>query len=560
MAATLLCGCTFISHNTERDYRQVAAYIEAYDIENVVRVSDGSADDESETTVKKTYRTAAKTIYKRDLVEYVNNNYSTLSQSYSDAESLIKHAMEMLVDTEIIINEVDALIDAGAIKWGLTQTNSVKKQIYAAIDSSLVSIKNEILERRDQPTISTESESVDDKTTYPVKPEETDDDYEREDTEVWEPSISVYPGLSGDSDARSLDREAMRRFIGLLEDRVADDFRVTSEDREKFDEDIENINNVIDTRGIEYVYPMIGQTHLIYYITGKNIERSVKINSLQSYLTDSVTVSTDEVVSSYNALLNEQRSLYSADISAYDTAMSGSDTVLYHPNNNYFYVKHILLPFSDAQKNSLTEYKERANVTEDDIKAFRARLADNIVCYPHVAGEDDKSRPMTVDAVMNEIKATMKPLESNIKRADVAFDDLIYLYNTDTGAFGNNKGYVVKYKLNDGESETYMQEFADAARYMRDNLEVGSVYYEKVITDYGVHIMYLSSATPTGAVSLYDYTTPGELETYYDLLAEPIRTSRESAAYNTWEAEKLRYNYNRHATVYEKRYSDLWED
>jgi len=560
MAATLLCGCTFISHNTERDYRQVAAYIEAYDIENVVRVPDGSADDESETTVKKTYRTAAKTIYKRDLVEYVNNNYSTLSQSYSDAASLIKHAMEMLVDTELIINEVDALIDAGAIKWGLTQTNSVKKQIYSAIDSSLISIKNEILERRDQPTISTDSGSVDTDTTYPVKPEETDDDYEREDTEVWEPSISVYPGLSGDSDARSLDREAMRRFIGLLEDRVADDFRVTAEDREKFDEDIENINNVIDTRGIEYVYPMIGQTHLIYYITGKNIERSVKIGSLQSYLTDSVTVSTDEVVSSYNALLNEQRSLYTADVSAYDTAMSGSDTVLYHPNNNYFYVKHILLPFSDAQKNSLTEYKERANVTEDDIKAFRARLADNIVCYPHVAGEDDKSRPMTVDAVMNEIKATMKPLESNVKRADVAFDDLIYLYNTDPGAFGNNKGYVVKYKLNDGESETYMQEFADAARYMRDNLEVGSVYYEKVITDYGVHIMYLASATPTGEVSLYDYTTPGELETYYDLLAEPIRTSRESAAYNTWEAEKLRYNYNRHATVYEKRYSDLWED
>ena len=30
---------------------------------------------------------------------------------------------------------------------------------------------------------------------------------------------------------------------------------------------------------------------------------------------------------------------------------------------------------------------------------------------------------------------------------------------------------------------------------MRKNLKVGDVYYEKVITDYGVHIMYFADTT-----------------------------------------------------------------
>lgn len=556
LAATMLCGCTFFGHDNERDMQQVVAHVEAYNITNSVRNEDG-------TVMDVTYDAPAKDIYKFDLYEYVRTNQSSLASSFSDAESLYRYALSMLVNIEIISNEVEALIKAGKIEWGLTETNAVKKRVYSLIDSALMTIKNEILASRDRPEISSDGDSeVSTDTTYPVKPEETDDEEDKEqgkDTEEWEPALSRYPGLAGDNDRRSLEREAMRRFISLLKNRVKDDFRVTDEDREKFDKDGESIDEIINTKGIEYVYPMIGSTHLMYYISGKSLERSQKISALQEYLTDSATVDDAEVERAYTAKLNEQVSSFTSDIANFDTAMSGDSTVLYYPNNNYFYVKHILLPFSDEQKAELTAYKSRIDVSEDQVEAFRGRLAESIVCYPHVAGENDMSRPMSVDDVLAEVKAKMLPLAANVKRADVAFDDLIYLYNTDPGAFGNNKGYVVKYKLADGESETYMKEFATAARYMRDNLGVGQVYYEKVITDYGVHIMYFASTTKVGKVGLDDYTTPGEVETYFDVLKAPIKTARENAAYDTWEKRVLSYNYNKHATLYEDRASSFWK-
>lgn len=207
-------------------------------------------------------------------------------------------------------------------------------------------------------------------------------------------------------------------------------------------------------------------------------------------------------------------------------------------------------------------------MTKADVVAFRDKLVDGIVCYPHVAGEDDKTRPMTVNAVIADIKSVMYPLESNARLADLAFDDLIYKYNTDTGAFGNNKGYVVKYELAEGESETYMQEFADAARDLRKTQEVGQIYqarnngkveYNKVVTDYGVHIMYFASVTEVGAVSLYSYTTPGEVETYFDVLKAPITSALENVAYSKWENSILSVNYDEHSTIYADRMSNLWE-
>ncbi len=544
-AATLLCGCSFFSHDTERDYQQVVATVQSYEIEN--------------SKLEEPYKTTAHDVYKYDIVEYVRNNESNLTNSFgSDIKGMYDYAVDILVNLKIVVNEVDALIAAGDIEWGFTETNAVKKRVYTLIDNTLMSLKNDILAERDEQQITTEGDGeLNTSTTFPVKEEEESDDEVR-DTEEWQPDISRYPGLTGDASKRSLENEAMRRFITLLKDRVADDFRVTAEERKAFDEDIEEINKIIDEQGISQVYPMIGSTALMYYVSGKSIEQSEKITCMQEYLVDGAIVSDEEVSEAFTAKLNEQRTSF-ANIAAFDEAMKGEDPVLYYPNNNYFYVKHILLPFSDEQKTELENYKKRLNVTKAEIEAFRSNLAQSIVCYPHVSGENDLSRPMTVDKVLENIKSVMRPLESNVALADVAFDDLIFEYNTDPGAFNNNKGYVVKYKLDDGEDETYMQEFADAARYMYDNLGEGQVYYEKVITDYGVHIMYFASKTKVGAVSINDYTTPGRVETYYDLIEEPIKTKRESVFYQNWENKILSYNYKKYVTIYSDRYTNLWK-
>ncbi len=579
-----MCGCSFFSHDYERDMKQEVASVSSYTIVNEYLDDDGASQ-------KYEYKTAKKTIYKLDLLEYVQNNSSSLTSSFSgDPEGLYKYAANMLVNVEILMNEVDALIDAGQVEWGIEQFNTIKQNLYTVIDNSIFSQKNAILDERDQEQIVKPDEDTSSaETTYPVKPEVTDDVEDGDDeivheVEPWEPATIMYPGINGDNDTRSLEREAMRRFVALIKSRVNDDFRLDMPERawlkKKINAEIKAIDKLIDTKGIEYVYPVIGNYsfpmknsesefgYIMYYLTGESLERSQKITAMQDFLEGSVEVKYEEVADRFNTTLAQQEKTYKEDISAYDTAMNDEKTtVLYHANNNYFYVKHILLPFSDDQKEALTAYKnspEISNLQADErdalVNKYREWLAESIVCYPHKDGEDDTTKPMSVDDVMSHIRSVMTPLASNVKKANDAFNDLIYLYNTDSGAFGNDRGYMVKYKLDEGESETYMQEFADAAREMRDNIEVGRVYDKKVITDYGVHIMYLSSVPKLGAVSLSDYTTPDKSQTYYDVFAEPIRSAREEAAYTDWQNNILTYNYKKYSKLYTKNFSDLWED
>ena len=580
LAACMLLGCSFFSHDDERDMQQEIALVKSYTIKNIVLNDDGVGKEYE-------YTTAKKIIYKRDLVEYANNNRSSLASSFTSAEDLYKYCARMLINTELVTNEVDALIQCGRVKWGIAEQNEIRRNLYDIVDNTLLSIKNEILTERGQEQITgIDGDTSTSNTTYPVKPDEVDDDDDEIDDiepEIWTPDRVSWPGVSGDSDERSLDRQAMTRFIALVKSRVSGDFRLDKPDRKwlknKINAEIKEIEQRIDTQGIESVYPVIGEYsfpmkestnkfgYILYYLSGENLERSQKITAMQDYLTDRVTVQYDEVAKSYNTMLSEQRKQYENDISAYDSAMSGSDTVLYHANNNYFYVKHILLPFSDEQKDALSNFKTRPDIKnlQDDeqkerIEAFRAELVESIVCYPHVDGEDDKDHPMTVDNVMSHVRSVMTPLAGNVKRANDAFNDLIYLYNTDPGAFDNDKGYVVKYTLNEGESETYMQEFADAAREMRRSIAVGQVYSEPVITDYGVHIMYLSSVPQKGAVALDDFTSPNGSQTYYDLLEEPIKSARQSASYSDWQSNILTYNYNKYSKMYTDNFSNLWED
>ena len=81
IAACMLTGCTFFSHDTERDMQQEIARVKSYEITNSVR-------DDDDNVKEAKYTTPEKVIYKRDLIEYVNNNASNLSQSL-DRKSVV---------------------------------------------------------------------------------------------------------------------------------------------------------------------------------------------------------------------------------------------------------------------------------------------------------------------------------------------------------------------------------------------------------------------------------------------------------------------------------------
>lgn len=561
MLAVTATGCALFEHNYDKDYQQVVA--------TIAPITETRKTGE----LDRTFNSGEKKIYKSQLVASMNTNaQNVINQGYaSDLEGAAEYLLNQLIYRQLILAEADRLLFFGDMKWTQKDSNEVTKAVYSSLDSQIASIKKEILTEHDEPTQG-DSENTETKTTFPTPPvEEAEED---EDPEKWVPDINRYPAIHGDQKQRSLEREAVRRLVDVLEESVEDDFVATDKEKEYFKRDVEKMRKLIDSKKEEEIYPMLydadydaeknegNGTYLLEYVLGKSARENRKMVKLEEMVEEGVTVTENEIQEYYNSLVTTQTTSFKT-ASNYSTAMTSDTTnVVYTPDSNYFYVKHILIPFSDEQKAELTEYKESGLYTAAQIEAFRGRLATQIVSYPHVEGENDLTRPMSVNSIFNTIKSQMSPYRYDAREAERLFDSLTYEYNTDTGAFGSVKGYAVAYELAEGENETYMQEFADAARDMYDTLQVGQLYDKQVITDYGVHIMYLASKTTAGQIKgLNDYQTPAEYKKVKELIEETITANKEAAVFRTWQEEKITYYEDTMniVTRYEKRYKDLYK-
>lgn len=571
---SLFAGCALIEHNDVKDARQVVATVDA--------IEDGS------------FKSAKKNIYKSDLISMLNQYGQSYMQNYNlTLEQTVDRLLDELITRELLLVEADRLLAQGKIQWTQKEENQKLEYIYSSLDNLISSFRNEILsDRGESSSSSSDEENSDSETTYPTPDAETTEDdykyyqfdkdgnpiYEEDKFDkdgnplpkyiVWAPEESSYPCLWGDEDKKSLDREAVNRVLLRLKDLVDDDFKVTKEDKKLFEQDDKEIENVRNTKGIEAVYPMLGKTHYLEYIVGTSARQSIMLSLLQEYITEDVTVTDDEVTDAYNSEVRNQYDSYRDNQSAYQTAVTdGKTTILYQRDDSYFWVKHILLPFSDKQKADFEALKkDPANAGKDFTEIRDTQMVNEAVVYPHVDGEDDKSHPMKIKDVYNEVIAKMSPVAGNAYEAERTFDELIYKYSTDPGSFGYGKLYAVKRNDDTGHSG-YMEEFYDGAMELYNNPEykVGSVLPKYVVTDYGVHIMYFAmEATPGKILQLDDFTTPGRYEStkIRKTFEDTIKTAKENSAFDTWSAERIRYYQDNEKVVhrFRKRFKSLYED
>lgn len=606
MCLGLFTGCSLFKYDNERDYKQVVATLSS------VTITDGS----SEANRNNPFVTEEKRIYKYELVSMLNSNGKTLVSSYGmTLEQAVDYLVEQLVTRELVLNEADAQIHFGNIKWGQNEENQVLQGIYTTVDSQLASIRNEILSEHGEETTSTSSSTSDDKksTTYPKKEvaepgnydsfthdelvaevvertkgdltgdalealrvatdEKSDyklratlENLDLQSVEKWAPDTVRYPGLYGSDDVKSLELEAMRRFLTLLHDTVENDYRVSDADKKVYLEELDNLNKIGNEKGLSYVYPELGDTKIMNFLAGDNYRDNVKLTLLQNHITDSVDVSDEEVLAAYNDTLAEQTEKY-ADVDSFYTDVKGGsvDPMVYYPNGDYYFVKHILVPFSDAQKASLTAYKngEGSTYGANAIAEFKKTLGKEVTGYEHRDGEN-YGKPIGIDAIYADIVREMAKAGGDLKTADRTFDDLIYKYNTDTGIFGKELGYAVKGALGENEEydSTYMEEFSRAADALYRAGVEGAIS-EPVVTDYGVHILYLSRVIPQSGltVGVNDYISYGENSTVYEKIAANKRTSKTNNEFTVWQTQKVGY-YKNVAKVIEKNekaYADLKE-
>lgn len=159
------------------------------------------------------------------------------------------------------------------------------------------------------------------------------------------------------------------------------------------------------------------------------------------------------------------------------------------------------------------------------------------------------------------------------------FTDWIFLFNEDSGIFNNNTGYLSQPAVDIGETETYMTEFADAARAVVD---AGPGAMKLVATDYGFHLVLCTEKITVGSENLnqavYELMTrDNSTLTEEELLTKQnasntvtyklyniMLTENQNKAY-TDLVQAARDDYfndqnNRFTTTYEWRYSEFLID
>ncbi|MBR2303218.1 MAG: hypothetical protein IKA42_05390 [Clostridia bacterium] len=168
-----------------------------------------------------------------------------------------------------------------------------------------------------------------------------------------------------------------------------------------------------------------------------------------------------------------------AAFTSFITGLGSDDFVYYVPEqykDEYYYVRSILLPFSDEQTALLKAARTRLGSTSAEYKAYRNSF---------VADLEVKDSEGNVTSYA-DFKASLGTSVS-----EKQFIELTYKYNTDPGMQNPVHSYVVSKNPTDLSygGTSFVREFVDEARAMIAEYENGVDQMHFAVTDYGVHLI-----------------------------------------------------------------------
>lgn len=202
----------------------------------------------------------------------------------------------------------------------------------------------------------------------------------------------------------------------------------------------------------------------------------------------------------------------------YATKKFTGDYTFTTPENSFPFqgnVKWVNEADKPAEGEDDDDYKEEYVVTgnpEYDLETFVALIDE------YIYGTDNVN---ALDAGVYYRKAA--PKSQTYTEFDEKMNELLFAFSTDEGSLNTYKGYVVKPPVDVDGTETYVQEFADAAR---DVLTMEDGGYIVVGTDYGFHFIFKSESLK--ADSGYD-----TLDKYLDSLG--VEKKIGDQPFTTWK-------------------------
>ncbi len=568
----MFAGCNLIEINKAKYYNQIVISVE---------LKDGYGEDYNDYIEKYT---------KKDLINaYYNYAYNYVSNGQIKANEGMNYAINNMVNVDLLYKYIKKNYFDNPnydIQFTDADRNEVKLKVYDAIQEQITSLEKEVYEEWNY-NYTNQDDLSEDKVESLRKAYEAYDSkvlmtnikvdvvVEGSTTEVEKQAIILNPNqltktydtrVAGDTFKQQISdpevsKEAYTRYIKQLQEAAKAEGAKTGE-QEVLNAEIERLTKSY-TRS-EYI-SIFEKWYNINYNFTYNAKNNVYV------LNDSVK---QAVVDYFKERYTAQKNQYENDESAYHTAMAGDsiDDIYYHYNsgNEYMYVSHILMKFSDAQKAEITELKNKLSahkITQENYDARVKEIANRTVVTYEIDGKKYTSNALEVtNKIKNYVNKaqykgkTGEELELALNERAKLFNDMIYLYNDDEGIMNKDFAYVVN--LDTEVKDKMVKEFADTARKLNKEQEEGALS-DMVITEYGVHILYhagivknvvsdINSLTAEDLMSVKTQRSSNKtiFAKIYDTVAtENYKTAASNFVSNCFEFVNI--------VKYENRYKDL---
>lgn len=411
------------------------------------------------------------TITKEELVRAYNNYGSQLS-SYSKEEA-INYLLDYLFKKEIILKEVDD--NKNLFPITNADLNDVFETTLNSVLSGLSDFEDQVIEDWNLNTpseLNTETET--EPTTFKEYEKKAYTTFENgnwvikvfEDEDVVE-DLNYTAGKQIETIIASVNdkignndvlKEAYKRYIKSLKEYEKGQ-NLSTVENEIFQREVERIyDNVLDNKKLSIYSEKYSEHNGYSTITINQVFNYIQNNMLASYL----EYSTNQ--NNFN-----------------DDMLSSRSDAWYIMNNEYFYVTHILVKYTDEQTNAISELKtakEQGKISEKAYIDGKQQIFNNLIVKSY--GENTS---LTVEQLLSNLQTALdgKSVEDKI---DV-INQYVYEYNEDTG----NKNATFEYVIGLNDSKM-VESFTDASRELFDNGNGTFGDISGIVeSEYGAHIV-----------------------------------------------------------------------
>lgn len=465
--AFMFAGCDLFSKNSSAYYNQIVIS---------VNYGDGSKIE----------------INRRDFLTAYNNYGQNLISQYGYTEEKAQEAtVDALVNRKILLKEakkVAKTAEGSSVELTDLDKKDLRYQTYESLLSNARDYEDDIRDswgetkeeemKKDTSSDTTvytpyekKARPVYDKETKQYRIELIKDDTTKRPSKIFNSLDEIYTAFVNETKNNSEDkyaREEYRRYVASLQ----------------------ASQKVLQTNYTEEEL-VKNEIKRIY----ENLEDNEYITKYQDYKQENggySTITVAQVLDKYKSMISVSKFKYENDLDSFNSDMlEKRENVNYFVNDDYFYVAHILIKFSDEQQAEYDSLENLSNKGQGDIISAEQYEQQKSALYSNIkasvrdaeTGEITATDTVLAKDVLKEVQVALSNATTK-ETKDEAFRKLMYKYNEDGGIMNATYPYVI------GENDSKMVEnFTDASRELNDAGTYGAIS-GLVESEYGLHIIY----------------------------------------------------------------------